>query len=114
MRARSTLLSGAAVITFLGLGGVFPAEASESGASSVTTFYEHAELRGLGLERSGSGGACYNLPPEWQNRISSIFGLATVRLYTVGNCRGDSQEYVGGVQYVGDMMNDRAVSFRIW
>ncbi|CAL9378736.1 hypothetical protein [Streptomyces sp. Tu 3180] len=114
MRVRSTILSGAAALTFTGLGGIVPAQAGESGASSITTFYEHSGHRGAGLERSGSGGTCYNLPPEWQKRVSSIFGSATVRLYTAGNCYGTSREYVGGVQYVGDDMNDRAVSFRIW
>jgi hypothetical protein len=115
LRAAAAVVAPAAALAMLGTATPARADVQVRG---ISTFYEHSGHRGAGTERSGSGGRCYNLEPAWQNRISSIFGSSRVHLYSRANCWFDTgiphQEYNGGTTYVGDVMNDRTVSYRIW
>lgn len=113
LRAAAAVIAPAAALALLGAPAPARADAQIMG---ISTFYEHSGHRGAGLEQSGQDGRCYNLPRAWQNRISSIFGSSRVHLYSRANCWFDTgvphQQYDGGTTYVGDTMNDRAVSYR--
>ncbi|KAF4406536.1 MULTISPECIES: hypothetical protein [Streptomyces] len=105
------------MLAFAVLGGPTPAQAGGQGSSN---FYENANFGGYTIPVSGSGGTCINLASNWHNRISSIkYNTSKVHLYSLPNCWQESgypdQSYTAyEVPYVGDQMNDRAKSFRIW
>ncbi|MDG9701952.1 hypothetical protein [Streptomyces sp. DH37] len=113
-------LAGAAVLAAAALaGGTAPAQATEAGALGGANFFEHMNYGGASLPMSGSGGTCINLPADWHNRISSISNVwQRVHLYSLPNCWQESghpdQLYTASTTYVGDRMNDRAKSIRIW
>jgi len=119
-RPSSTLrsLAAATVLTSAVLaGGTAPAQAAASGQLGGATFYEHAHYGGTGLRPLSSGGACVNLYRDWQNRISSLGSVTgRVHLYTLGNCLTDAphQEFTSDTPYVGDALNDKVKSYRIW
>ncbi len=96
-----------------------PAAAAPSRAdrtNGAAVFYEHSAYGTPSASFGGGHMQCVNLPPEWQKKISSFStGSAVVILYSQPNCWQDGswQEYRGSTSYVGDRMNDKAISFRI-
>lgn len=112
-------LTGAAVLVTAMLTGTTPAQAAEEGALGGANFFEHANYGGASLPRTGSGGTCINLPADWHNRISSISNVwQQVHLYSLPNCWQESgypdQLFTSSTTYVGNAMNDRTKSVRIW
>lgn len=103
-------------VAMVGAGGQAQADVQVLGGAN---FYEHGNHSGFTIPVSGSGGTCINLASNWHNRISSIKYLTQrVHLYSLPNCWVEGgypdQAYTSDTTYVGDAMNDRAKSFRIW
>ncbi|MFC8963718.1 hypothetical protein [Streptomyces sp. NPDC057094] len=65
-----------------------------------------------------ASGSCVTLPAHWQNTISSFTASGRVNVYRTGNCVVTEpwhvQAYTGSQSYVGDAMNDRIVSVRVF
>lgn len=95
---------------------VAPAHASS--ASTFAEFYDDANFVGSSYYDSGDGGQCFNLPAQWLRRISSVHANTRWTLYSFGNCWVEpgypTLDHNGDMSYVGDAMNDRAQSVRVY
>ncbi|MEU4389972.1 hypothetical protein [Kribbella sp. NPDC023855] len=92
------------------------APATPSGGQTIlasVTFFEHWYHGGRSDVFTGNAGECKNLPADWQRTVSSLTTYYRVRLYTAANCWGTEASYPTTTSYVGDAMNDKAVSYRI-
>ncbi len=81
-------------------------------------FFEHANFCCSSFIDYGDGGRCYNLPLSWVKRISSVRSDTTYHLYSLPNCWQETgypdKSFTGDVSYVGDDMNDRTQSVRVY
>jgi hypothetical protein len=116
MRSRSARLAACLTGLVLPFALVSPAHAAPDRALGTGWFYVHAGYGTPSAQFGAANAGCVNLPPDWQRKISSFTARAQVILYSQPNCWQDGpwQTYLRDTSYVGDTMNDKAISVRVW
>ncbi|MEU0788128.1 hypothetical protein ABZ341_42190 [Streptomyces sp. NPDC006173] len=98
--------------------GVMAATSSASASPQASAEFFPDAGYGGGSSFYVPSGSCVTLPAHWRNTISSFTASGRVNVYSTGNCvvtePGHVQTYTGSQPYVGDAMNDRIVSVRVF
>lgn len=96
-----------------------PATSAQAATSApYAEFFDNANYCCSSIYDPGDGGRCYNLPTYFVNTISSVRSNTRWILYSRANCWTDSGvptlDYTGSLSYVGDQMNDKTVSVKVF
>ncbi|EME55020.1 hypothetical protein [Amycolatopsis decaplanina] len=89
-------------------------------AAAVTyaEFFDNANYCCSSFYDPGDGGRCFILPNYFINTISSVLSDTRWILYSRPNCWTDSGvptlEHTGDLSCVGDQMNDKTVSVKVF
>ncbi|HET6711987.1 hypothetical protein [Amycolatopsis sp.] len=95
-----------------------PTSAQASTTATYAEFFDNANYCCSSFYDPGDGGRCFNLPTYFQKTISSVRSNTRWILFSRINCWADSGapslDRTGDVSYVGDQMNDKTLSVKVF